>query len=225
MQLIPAELENNSLLVGLILFYAIIDMLAWSRNGILRKELLAYKDTRNQRMFNMRRTRFTRLRPLLFSQYYLFFGLCLFTIAFPNSDDLLRFLPQLTTDTAIKLAMCIAVPLLWYMLHCFFQKWGNFIFGGDERTDILLRIYKTSHMLAGQFVLLLFTVTVIADFGTVMTTILLIGIFIITQLVFILYGFKLFLRGFWSLCLIFVYLCALEIAPLAVFLVRIGVGK
>ena len=37
MQLIPAELENNSLLVGLILFYAIIDMLAWSRNGILRK--------------------------------------------------------------------------------------------------------------------------------------------------------------------------------------------
>ena len=53
MQLIPAELENNSLLVGLILFYAIIDMLAWSRNGILRKELLAYKDTHNKRMFNM----------------------------------------------------------------------------------------------------------------------------------------------------------------------------
>lgn len=225
MQLIPAELENNSLLVGLMLFYAIIDMLAWSRNDILRKELLAYKDTRNKRMFDMRRTRFTHLKSLLFSQYYLFSGLCLFTIAFPNSGDLLRNLPRLTADTAIKLASCIAVPLLWYMLHFFFQKWGNFIFGGDERTDILMRIYKISHMLAGQFVLLLFTAIVIADIGSFMTTILLIGIFIITQLVFILYGFKLFFRGFWSLCLIFLYLCALEIAPLAVFLVRIGVGK
>ena len=225
MQLIPAELENNSLLVGLMLFYAIIDMLAWSPNGILRKELLAYKDIHNKRMFNMRRTRFTHLKSLLFSQYYLFSGLCLFTIAFPNSGDLLRNLPQLTADTAIKLASCIAVPLLWYMLHFFFQKWGNFIFGGDERTDILMRIYKISHMLAGQFVLLLFTAIVIADIGSFMTTILLIGIFIITQLVFILYGFKLFFRGFWSLCLIFLYLCALEIAPLAVFLVRIGVGK
>ena len=225
MQLIPAALENNSLLVGLMLFYAIIDMLAWSRNGILRKELLAYKDTRNKRMFDMRRTRFTHLKSLLFSQYYLFSGLCLFTIAFPNSGDLLRNLPRLTADTAIKLASCIAVPLLWYMLHFFFQKWGNFIFGGDERTDILMRIYKISHMLAGQFVLLLFTAIVIADIGSFMTTILLIGIFIITQLVFILYGFKLFFRGFWSLCLIFLYLCALEIAPLAVFLVRIGVGK
>ena len=225
MQLIPAELENNSLLVGLMLFYAIIDMLAWSHNGILRKELLAYKDIRNKRMFDMRRTRFTHLKSLLFSQYYLFSGLCLFTIAFPNSGDLLRNLPQLTADTAIKLASCIAVPLLWYMLHFFFQKWGNFIFGGDERTDILMRIYKISHMLAGQFVLLLFTAIVIADIGSFMTTILLIGIFIITQLVFILYGFKLFFRGFWSLCLIFLYLCALEIAPLAVFLVRIGVGK
>lgn len=225
MQLIPAELENNSLLVGLMLFYAIIDMLAWSRNGILRKELLAYKDTRNKRMFDMRRTRFTHLKSLLFSQYYLFSGLCLFTIAFPNSGDLLRNLPRSTADTAIKLASCIAVPLLWYMLHFFFQKWGNFIFGGDERTDILMRIYKISHMLAGQFVLLLFTAIVIADIGSFMTTILLIGIFIITQLVFILYGFKLFFRGFWSLCLIFLYLCALEIAPLAVFLVRIGVGK
>ena len=225
MQLIPAELENNSLLVGLMLFYAIIDMLAWSPNGILRKELLAYKDTRNKRMFDMRRTRFTHLKSLLFSQYYLFSGLCLFTIAFPNSGDLLRNLPQLTADTAIKLASCIAVPLLWYMLHFFFQKWGNFIFGGDERTDILMRIYKISHMLAGQLVLLLFTAIVIADIGSFMTTILLIGIFIITQLVFILYGFKLFFRGFWSLCLIFLYLCALEIAPLAVFLVRIGVGK
>ena len=85
MQLIPVQLASNAVLIALILLYAIIDILAWSRNGIFVQELKALKDTSNERTFSEGEKRFSRLNPFIFMQYYLFFGLSLLTVIFPDA--------------------------------------------------------------------------------------------------------------------------------------------
>lgn len=223
--MIPAQLANNILLIGLILFYAFIDILAWSKNGILLQELRALKDTHNERTFNIGELRFIHIKPLLFLQYPLFFGLCLFTIVFPEPGEILKRLLRPSSDVYLPLAACIAVPLLWYLLQRFFHVWICYIFGGDTRIIILERVYKASHLLAGPIVLLIFTSIVTWQISTFISAILLIGTFIITQVIFIFCGIKIFFNGFGSLCLIFVYLCTLEIAPLVVIFTKLGLGK
>ena len=225
MQLIPAQLASNAVLIALILLYAIIDILAWSRNGIFVQELKALKDTSNERTFSEGEKRFSRLNPFIFMQYYLFFGLSLLTVIFPDAGQMLQTLPTISADIALKLAFCIGLPLFWYLLQRFMHVWINFIFGGHPHLIILVRIYKSTHLLAGLFTWALFTAVVTWQLSSTTTAILLIGIFIITQLVFIFSGIKIFLRDFGSLCLIIVYLCALEIAPLAVIAIKMGLGK
>ena len=225
MQLIPAQLTSNVLLITLILIFAVIDILAWSRNGIFMQEVKALRDTRNERTFSVGEQRFSSLKPFIFIQYYLFFGLCLFAVVFPDAGELLQTLPALSLDVGLKLAICIGLPLFWYLLQRFFHVWISFIFGGNTHLIILERIYKSTHLLAGLLTWALFTAVIVGHISAITTSILLIGIFILTQLIFIFCGIKIFLCNFSSLCLIIVYLCALEIAPLVVVFIKLGLGK
>lgn len=222
MELIPAQLAHNPAAAGLILLYAIINILAWGKNGIFIQELAALKDTRNERTFSLGEAHFNKIRPMLIIQYYIFFGLSLYTVVVPHPAETLKSIMGIPLEVYYTLAICVAIPIAWYFLQYFFFHWICFIFGGDSRIVILERIYKAIHILAGPVAMVLFSVITIADISVLWTSILLTGIFIITQIVFIYSGFKIFFSSFGSLCLFFVYLCALEIAPLAVIYIKLG---
>lgn len=225
MQLIPALLTNNVLLNGLILLYTILNILACCKNGIFRLALADLGDTHNERLFSPEETRLIKIRPFLLIQYYLFFGLSLFTIVIPEPAETLKGLLTPSKDVYILLGLCIAVPLAWFLFQRFFRLWLCFIFGSSSRMVIFERIYNAGHLLAGPLVMTIFTAIVIGDLSQIVSAILLTSTFIITQLVFVLYGFKIFFKNFSSFCLIFVYLCALEIAPLAVIYVKLWLEK
>lgn len=225
MHLIPAQLASNIVLILFILAYAIINILAWSKNGILVQEFASLKDTHNERTFSLGEPDFNKIKPFLVIQYYLFFAFSLYVAVVSDPAESLKGLMSFSQDVYLMLAICIAFPLAWYFLQYFFFHWICFIFGGDSRIVILDRIYQATHMLAGPIVMVLFSLVVIGNLSAFWTTILLTGTFILTQLIFIFSGFKVFFNSFSSLCLIIVYLCALEIAPLAVLYVKLGLDK
>lgn len=216
MELIPVQLAHNVIIITIVLAYAILNILAWSVNGVFRQEYIYLKDTKNERTFSLGETRFSKIKPLLIIQYYLFFGLCLYTVYVPDCAHSLIGLYSLDKEVLTTLAICIAIPYLWYALQYFLFHWVCFIFGGDSRIVILERIYRSIHILAGPLVMLLFGVVVVAEILPIWTAILLTAIFIITQIIFIISGIKIFSTGISSFCLVFVYLCTLEIAPLVV---------
>lgn len=222
MELIPAQLAHNAIIIILLLSYAIINILAWSANGIFRQELIYLNDTKNERTFSLGETNFVKIKPLLMIQYYLFFGLCLYTIYVPDFAQSLFGLYTLDEEVLTALAICISIPLIWFFLQYLLFHWICFIFGGDTRIVILERIYKAIHILAGPLAMLLFAVVVIAEIPAIWTAFLLTAIFIITQIIFIFSGIKIFSTGIGSFCLVFVYLCTLEIAPLIVIYLKLA---
>lgn len=222
MELIQAQYANNILLIIIVLLFAVINILAWSRNGIFIQEWALLKDTHNERTFSLGEPLFKQIKPLVIGQYYLFFGLCLFTIIFPDSEKALQELCEFNRDVLLNILICIAIPFVWFLLQFFFFRWVCYIFGGDSRIVILQRIYNAAHMLAGPLTMVLFLAIMIVQIPPILSAILLTAIFIITQIIFIFSGIKIFLDGFGSLCVIFVYLCALEIAPLLIIYSKIG---
>ena len=225
MELISTQLSQNVIMICLIMIYAIIDILACGKDGLLNQELETLKDMHNERTFSLGEARHTWTKPFLLIQYFLFFGLCLYYAVIPDSAESLNGLFDFSAEVYGALGICIAVPLIWALLHYFFVHWTSFIFGGDSRIVILDRIYNAIHMLAGPLTGALFLVVVIAQIPAFWAVILLSSIFIITQIVFIFCGFKVFFNSFGYFCIFFVYLCALEIAPLAVIYIKLGLEK
>ena len=222
MELIPAQYSSNIILICLIFLYAIFNILAWGKNGLYTQEIESIKDTKNERTFTSAEIKFDKIKPFLSIQYYLFFGLCLFVSVIPEPAESLSGLQTLSASVYLKLAICIAAPVIWFFLQKGLFHWTCFIFGGDSRIVILERVYNAIHFLAGPLVLFLFSAIVVTELSSFWSAILLTSIFIITQLTFIFSGFKVFLNGIGSFCLIFVYLCALEITPLAIIYAKLG---
>lgn len=216
----PPQLYDNAVLTAVILFFAFLNILAWGRNGIFLREIAMLYDIHNERTFNIGEAQRSKIKPFMLAQYHLFFGLTFLFVAFPEPAALLAGLCTPSLDAYLTVLACIAVPLGWFLLHYFFIHWFCYIFGGDGRLFIIDRIYRATHLLCGPLALFLFTLVAVTDISQIIAAILLIAIFIMTQIAFISNGIKIFYNGFGSICLFFVYLCALEIAPLAVFFVK-----
>lgn len=222
MEQFQPHLADNPFVVTLILSYALMNVLAWSEGGIFLREIETLKDMHNERTFVIGNTRMGKIRPLLFFQYFLFFGLCLFCAVSSNPTDAFWCRNISPITLFLQLLGCIAIPLGWFALHHFFSHWLCFIFGGNSKLVILDRIHKADYLIAGPAVLMCFFAVAVMEISSLMTAILLSAIFIITQIVFIFSLFKIFFSGFGSLCLFLLYLCTLEIAPLAVLFVKLG---
>lgn len=222
METFPLELSQNIVLISLVLFYVFVNILAWSKGGVMFRELDALLDMRNERTFNFGEIDFGWTSPFLRIQYYLFFGLCLFLAAIPNAVELLEGLLTLSADLYIRLGICIVLPFVWSVLHFILYHWICFMFGGDSRIVILDRFYLAVHTFAGPLVMVLFLASIVTEISPILIAVLLSLIFIIVQIAFIFSGFKIFFNSFSSICLFFVYLCALEISPLALLYVKLG---
>lgn len=195
------------------------NLYGWRPEGVMRRQLDSMADTRNERSFVSNEQGWELSRFLLVLEWCIFFGLILFTRADEEYlDDLLH--PDL--EVWLQLAICIAVPAVWFYVQWGLYRWWAFLFHEDGRAMILTRVYKAVYMLSAPLALATFLSEIVGLLSPQDSWILLLVIFIIAQIVFIFNGIKIFWSGIGTLCFIFLYLCAFKIAPILLLIAKLG---
>lgn len=207
------RLEDNLLLIGVVLFFIMLNILGWGKDGVMYLQTQYMHETRNARSFVDNGTSaFNPMRPILQSQLFIFSGLCIYyTLAqsFPLSA-------MGAGSSWLPAVISIGCPVVWYVFQLASFNWANYLFGDDDRIHILNRLYRAIHLLASPCTLVIFVLLMTGQLSGFGALFLLSSVFILCQILFIFYGFKIFLNGIGSLCFIISYLCALEIAPLVI---------
>lgn len=212
-------LQDNPLIVLLVLGFIVIDILACCHKGVLAHQVTWLTDTRNSRTFEASLTVLPRLRVMLMAQLFIFVGLTLFCILDPTPAEHL----QSFRHAAWPLLMaCIGLPLAWYLAQLALYNWFCYLFSKNEEQTIMNRSYHASWMLLAPAALIIYILQISGLTSNLTTLILLAALFILSQIAFIFNGFKIFYSGFGSLFLIIVYLCTLEIAPIAIICAKLS---
>lgn len=211
-------LQDNTLLIGLIMIFTVVDLLSFCRRGVMGYQLSWITDTRSARTFESTAVNLPWTRPLLVMQVFLFFGLTLFCIVDSAPS---QHLAQIDMPTAKTLILCIIALLGWYLLQKGLVNWMCYLFGLKEKRIIMNRSYRATFAVLAPFSMLLFAALIAGQITLHEAVILLAVLFILSQAGFIFSGFKIFYDGLYSVLLIFVYLCVLEIAPLWMIWARI----
>lgn len=215
----PAHaLTDNPWLVALLLLSLLADVVAFRPGGLLSLQVGWLRDTRSVRTFGRLSGLYLLAIPVLLVQLFALSGLGLFCFRHADAPLLLA---APTLDEALGLLLCVAAPAAWFLAQWGAFNWAGYLMGEAERIVILNRIYMAAHLLAAPVALLLFLVAILVPTSGLTVLFLFIGLFILVQGVFIYNGFKIFCDGIWSFCFIFLYLCALEIAPLAVLTAKL----
>lgn len=195
------------------------DLYSWRPEGAMRSQLNSMTDTKNERSFNADNTGLDLGRFLLIVQYFVFFGLVLYTYINP---DYLEDLLYPDKETWYELIICIATPSLWFFVQWILYRWWSYIFHMEGKAQILSRIYKAIYMLSAPVAMIVFLLEVVGIISPANSWILLLLTFIIAQIVFIFSGIKIFWAGIGTLCFIFLYLCTFKIAPILLLLSKLG---
>ena len=211
------QLQNNSVIVVLIILFAVVDLLACHPKGMMRHQLAWLADTRNARTFEASAIVYPWLKPLLLVQLFLFSCLSLFCVI---DDTPSEHLTAPDAGTWLKLLYCLLAPMIFYLLQRFCYNWFCYLFRAKFQQIIMNRTYQASVILISPLATLIFIGTIAGAFTDQTTLILLAALFILSQILFIFNGIKIFLNGFGSFFIIIVYLCTLEIAPLWVLWIK-----
>lgn len=188
-------------------------------NGVIRRQLVNMVESKNERSFNADETGISMGNILLLMQWFFFFGLILFTYI---NSEFYEDLSNLSLKTLEQLALCMAVPMIWFIVQWALYHWWTYLFQESGRTKILSRIYRALHMIAAPIAMLVFMFEMTGILSPDHSYILLIIIFIIAQIAFILSGIRIFWNGIGTLCFIIMYLCAFKIAPFLILWTKLG---
>lgn len=204
-------LQDNVVLVSLVLGFLVIDLLSVCHRGVMRYQFSWLTDTRSARTFESTAVNYPWIKPMLLIQVFLFFGLSVFCLLEPEpAQSLLS--PGLNGWS--HLLLCIGTLLGWFLLQHTLVNWFCYLFGMREKRIIMNRSHKAIFAVLAPFSLAVF-VALMAGLITIQTTVILLAaLFILSQIGFVFNGIKIFYEGLGSFCLIIVYLCTLEIAPL-----------
>lgn len=215
----PVLLQDNMGIVLLVLLFIIADLLAWHPNGVMAHQLEWLANTRNARTFEASAVIYSWLKPMLLSQYFVFFSLsCLHVI----DPDMAQLLYTLHPESWPLLLACLLIPLGWFLLQKFLFTWFCYLFGINDRQIIMSRCYTAVHIMLAPLATVVFISVLAGSFSPQTTFILLATLFILSQIAFVFNGFKIFCTNFYAFFILIVYLCTLEIAPLLVFYAKIG---
>lgn len=210
-------LTDATWLVLLLLLCLLADVVALRHGGFLPLQLSWLSDTRSARTFSRLSGSYLLAAPLMLLQLFVLEGLGFFCALRPDAAAALAApTPQVWT----VLSLCVAAPAAWFVLQWIFFRWAGFLMGEVDRLVILSRSYLAIHLLAAPLALLLFLVAMLAPVEPTIAVFLFIGLFILQLGAFVLCGIKIFCDGILSFCFIFLYLCTLEIAPLAVLIAK-----
>lgn len=213
-------LAGSPLIVSLILIFWGLNIIAWRPEGIMIQHWHWLFTSRQVRTFEALAPFFHLIRPLLLVQLFLFSGLIFYYwLSFASGSSVLP--SQQSFPAWLLPTVCIVGPLLLHVLQFLTYNWFCYLFDERDNHIIFNRIYVSIIMLCAPVALLIFTFLTTGLISTLTGVYLCIGVFILAQILFIFSGFKIFFRGFGSFCFIILYLCALEIAPVAVLLAKI----
>lgn len=151
--------------------------------------------------------------------YMLLFGLLLFSATHEDAPALLSS-PSLSV--LVDIGLSVLVPLGWFLLQWFLFNWVCYLFDVGGKAVIFNRVYLSVFVLAMPIALLLFIAMFLLPIPAQMLLILLTALFILTQIACIFNAFRIFMVDYVSGFVIFVYLCTLEIAPLAFLCSKLG---
>jgi len=216
MQFLPPHIADNEIIIALIFIFAIVDIVAWRKNGVLMNEFQKLSELSQPRSFKKNSGGIRVTKFFLYTQYCLFFGLSLFLLVETNPAESLRGLYEMNNDVIQLIGLCALAPLFWFLFHLAMFHWFDYIVGGQEKLAIIDRVYFAHHLLSSPLIMLLFIFFILANISTFNVAILLCAYFIITQILLIYSIFSVFSTNKSSTLYILLYLCALEIAPLAV---------
>lgn len=211
------RLEDNAVLVVLILIFLSIDILACRDKSVMRHQLAWITDTRNARTFESVVVIYPWLKPLMLLQMFLFFGLTLFCLTDSTPAEHLF---NITPPTLAQVCLCVSLLPVWYVLQGVLFNWFCYLLDIKEKRTIMNRSYQAAFIVLAPLAMLLFIGLIAGWIPSQIALVLLFAVFILSQFSFIFSGIKIFYDGFGSLCLIIVYLCTLEIAPLWVIWVK-----
>lgn len=213
------QLQNNSVIVILIIIFAVVDLLACHPKGMMLHQLAWLADTRNARTFEASAIVYPWLKPILLVQLFLFTSLSFFC-AIDDAPAVHLSDPDL--DTWLRLGGCIIAPVVLYCAQHIGYNWFCYLFRAKYQQIIMNRTYQAALILLSPIATLIFIGTMAGSFSNDTTLILLAVLFILSQIVFIFSGFKIFCVNFYALCFIIVYLCTLEIAPIAIICAKLS---
>lgn len=212
-------LQDNAVVVALVLAFIAADVLAWCPKGVMRDQLRWITNTRNARTFETSVVMYPWLKLVVAVQLFICFGLTLYcSIDNAPGDHLLN----LGSADMRLLGHCFGALLGWYILQTTLVNWLCYLFGQNEKRTIINRSHLAIYLLIAPFATLVLAGVLAGLFTTGTALNLLATLFILSQISFISNGFKIFYDGFGSFCLIFAYLCALEIAPLLMLWTTFG---
>lgn len=213
MELISPKLSTNTVLEILILAFLLVNIIAYLAPGMMKNQVNQVFETRNERAFVPVQSKHYVLRTLLIVQFFLFYALHFFLLL---SDDPAARLQHPSEEDWHLLVKCIVSPVAWVCAQMIlFNWWGSLISSGSGRLLVMNRVYQSIHILVSPAVMVAFMLELVDIIDVETATFLLSLIFIIIQIMFIFSGIKIFWGGWSTLCFLFLYLCALEIAPLA----------
>lgn len=207
-------LQDNVAVVVLVLLFVAADVLAYCPKGVMRHQLKWITDTRSARSFEASIVIFPWLRTILIVQMFLCFGLSLYCL---TDDAPSQHLLNPDASSLHSLGLCIGALLGWYLVQWMLIRWFCYLFGITDKFTIMNRSYHAIFILLAPFATLCLILQISGLISNETTLNLLAALFILSQIGFIFNGIKIFLEGYGSFCLIFAYLCALEIAPLLIF--------
>lgn len=213
------QLQDNVPVVSLILAFLVADLMACCPKGVMRHQQQWLTEEHNGRDFEPTVIRHSWLKPVLLVQLFVCCGLTLFC-RIDDAPTLHLLRPD--ADALGLFGLCCLMPFVWYLLQWGLFCWGCYLFDLPYHRQVLERSYHALFiLLVPPFTLVL--MALITGLVTDVTAVnLLAALFILSQISFIYKGFKIFYQGFGSFFMIFVYLCALEIAPLLMLWVKFG---
>lgn len=211
-------LIDNMPIVLLTLFFLLIDILACCRKGVMRHEWSWIIETHSVHTYEAQMMVFPWIKPLLMLQVFFYFGLSLYCLL--DSSPAAHLLDG-EPSTWLHLLGYTSALIVWYLLQAGLFNWFCYLFGLKEKCHVMNHTFNASFAIFAPFATLAFIglIAGYVDIGGMMF--LLATLFILSQIVFILSGFRIFYDGLGSVCLLFAYLCTLEIAPLWVLWAKI----
>ena len=210
-------LQDNTVLVALMLTLLALDVLTWAPKGVMRQLLGWITDTRSDRAFEESVVTYPWTRLALVLQLFLCTGLIIYCVSEPDASFHLCH-PSL--PSMMRLGVCMMPLVAWVALQIGLLDWSCYIFDMGNKLTNANHAFLSSYLLVAPLITLLFIGHVAGVFSPTMTLNLLAALFILSQAIFIFTGIKIFYQQIWSILPIFVYLCALEIAPLLVLWVK-----
>lgn len=211
------QIQDNSVIVILIILFAVVDLLACHPKGMMLHQLSWLGDTRNARTFEASAVVYPWLKPALVVQLFLFTGLSLFCVL---DDQPAQHLHEPNIETWKLLAKCFLPAVIVFLVQRFSYNWFCYLFRARFQQIIMNRTYLAALIILSPLATLIFIGTMAGAFSSETTLILLATLFILSQILFIFNGIKIFLTGFGSFLILIMYLCTLEIAPLWVLWIK-----